>query len=678
MIDLPLGALCPINPHAVVVSLPTIRDVIGYETGCPRVKAAVTVGYPRFVLHKYVCTLSDILLQHVIRPCYGAQAKCIVVCNIKAGEGLLRFAGATGVVIAGQEAIDYLLGEHQDTEKLKITHCMRKYDSAAPNITTTSTPPSIADDLWSLVVYSSTEEVDRAVKAFAQHTGCRMSSRLAYSVLQQLLHAQHPSTSSVVVPLCNEERWQGREEEAVRAVHALLHSAFTYRCPQTGARLPIPPSHLVLTNSGMGAFTAVQSAVRAVWEGVAGGKGGWPCPQHPAGRHRDTWLQLGWLYLDTTCALQKFSTPACPTCDALDQQRSSSASSSLPPGAVRLGHGCVQVLRVEDTACLEQVLQALGPRLAGVVTECPTNPLVCTPDLPALAQAVRAHTGVCMACGAQGVAARPESPSSSCTHPSVLSAILVADPTMAGLGNVDVTWQGHADIGVVSLTKYAAGAGDIMAGAIALHPNSPHATSLAKALSHVPIQRPTSLDLSRLAVQAKDCPSLVQACNANLHAVATWLEGKLVQEEAAAGAGVSTVLHPRAVHWSLAKASSRAWPACAEASAEHYRALATVEGRVGSMMTLELHGTWPSHDDLTSHTNEESFHGRAQDRLATFFDRLPLVKGPSFGTSFSIATPFAYLVSTSLPGPLPTHSCTNCMHSVLMNRLPSICRLTMT
>lgn len=45
---LALGAApSPVSPHSVVVSLPTLRDVIGYELGDAGVKSALRCGYPR-------------------------------------------------------------------------------------------------------------------------------------------------------------------------------------------------------------------------------------------------------------------------------------------------------------------------------------------------------------------------------------------------------------------------------------------------------------------------------------------------------------------------------------------------------------------------------------------------------------------------------------------------------
>src|SRR5450432_1230186 len=56
---IPLGQRIPGSPHSVACSLPTLRDVIGYEEGQPETTRHITSGYPRFVVHSHakdLCT----------------------------------------------------------------------------------------------------------------------------------------------------------------------------------------------------------------------------------------------------------------------------------------------------------------------------------------------------------------------------------------------------------------------------------------------------------------------------------------------------------------------------------------------------------------------------------------------------------------------------------------------
>src|SRR5690606_40267910 len=76
-----------------------------------------------------------------------------------------------------------------------------------------------------------------------------------------------------------------------------------------------------------------------------------------AKRGRDLWVQLGWLYVDTIEILRK-----------------------MTGGSDR----CVAFRDVLDLGAVEALLREKGDRVAGIVTEIPTNPLIQTADLPRL------------------------------------------------------------------------------------------------------------------------------------------------------------------------------------------------------------------------------------------------------------------------------------------------------
>ena len=52
--QIPLGTRIPNTPHAVSVSIPTMRDVIAYEENDPETRRKMKSGYPRFVVHEYL------------------------------------------------------------------------------------------------------------------------------------------------------------------------------------------------------------------------------------------------------------------------------------------------------------------------------------------------------------------------------------------------------------------------------------------------------------------------------------------------------------------------------------------------------------------------------------------------------------------------------------------------
>jgi cystathionine gamma-synthase len=242
-----------------------------------------------------------------------------------------------------------------------------------------------------------------------------------------------------------------------------------------------------LCRSGMNAFHAAFLAIQ----------------REQAARGRDLWLQVGWLYLDTQRVLEKFT---------------------AGPAAF------LWIPDPLDARAIGEAFALHGRRLAGVVTETPTNPLVQTADVPRLAELARKA-----------------------------GAALVLDPSSVGLANVDVLPR--ADALVTSLTKYAGNRGDVMAGLVAVNAASPFAGALRRDLPGL-VEPSYARDAARLAFVLRDMEEVSRAGSANAAQLAAWLEG-----------------HPAVarVHWSGA-AGSRA----------NYAALARREGSCGAMLSVEL------------------------------------------------------------------------------------------
>lgn len=252
--------------------------------------------------------------------------------------------------------------------------------------------------------------------------------------------------------------------------------------------------------------------------------------QAAAGRR--VWIQLGWLYVDSIRLLEK------------------------NPGVERRF-----VHDVTDLAAVERLL-ARGD-VAGVLTEAPNNPQLQTADLAALRALCDRH-----------------------------GALLVVDPSSSGVAATDVL--PHADLVACSLTKYAASAGDVMAGVLAVNPARPHAAALLEAARkrHIPLH---ALDAAALAPQVAKVAEVTAALSANAAELARRLAA-----------------HPSVV---------RVRTALTGPTAAHYRAIMRPGAGAGSLVTVEL---------------RDGAMRRAYDRLA-------VVKGPSFGLSFTIAAPFMWL-----------------------------------
>ncbi|HUR56601.1 MAG TPA: PLP-dependent transferase [Opitutaceae bacterium] len=244
---------------------------------------------------------------------------------------------------------------------------------------------------------------------------------------------------------------------------------------------------LLLAPSGMNAIYAAFLASAAI----------------QAARGRTVWLQLGWLYLDTIAILKKFTTA--PT-------------------------DYVYVRDPLDFEAIERIFTKHGTAIAGILAELPTNPLIQTPDVPALAALCRRH-----------------------------GAHLLLDPSVSCAFNLDVL--AHSDVVVSSLTKYTASAGDLTAGLAAINPAAPDAAALRRGIA-AEIEPVYARDLARLAAEIGETESVLKAIEANTAQVAAFL-----------GA------HPkvRKVYWAL-QADSR----------ENYRRIARGPGATGGMISFTL------------------------------------------------------------------------------------------
>ncbi len=184
-----------------------------------------------------------------------------------------------------------------------------------------------------------------------------------------------------------------------------------------------------------------------------------------AARGRTVWVQLGWLYLDTIAILKKFT--ATPT-------------------------DYVYVRDVFDAAALEKLFATHGARLAGVVAEIPTNPLIQTPNVAALAALCQKH-----------------------------GARLVLDPSVSSVFNLDLL--AHADVVTCSLTKYTASEGDLTAGLAAINPAGPDAAALRPRVAAA-LEPVYPRDLARLAWQIGRTDDVLAPIHANTPRVAAFLE----------------------------------------------------------------------------------------------------------------------------------------------------------
>ena len=284
------------------------------------------------------------------------------------------------------------------------------------------------DVLWTVRLRQD-PSLQKACAAFLQHTGCGLSSREAERYLEE--HYARPSFP--------EDRSAGGPEANLATIRSTLHAVYN-----TAAETDI---HIF--RSGMNAFYTGFRALQSI----------------QLDNRRDLWIQLGWLYVDTSRILERFALP---------------------------GAEPVTVYNVLDLSELKTVLQKEGHRVAGIVTEVPTNPLVQTPDVEALRALADKY-----------------------------KAALILDPTLVSPHNVNIL--GYADLHINSLTKYAASEADVMMGALALNAESRFYDDLLHTVGAFGIP-PSAGDLARMAAQIARYPETIEQVNASAEQVAAFLE----------------------------------------------------------------------------------------------------------------------------------------------------------
>jgi cystathionine gamma-synthase len=340
----------------------------------------------------------------------------------------------------------------------------------------------------------------RSAESLAVHLGAAQPTRINHDGLHGVAHPENPEffaraktylqhtggflssreaedhlvRRGLIPAAANEALHPG---DALATVRAVLRKAY----PTAG------DADLILTHTGMSAF-------HAAWRALS---------DLQAARGRTIWIQVGWLYLDTIAIVKEFA--------------------ARPQDYVYLPD-------VQDLGALSRLLAERGDRVAGIVTEAPTNPLIQTADLAALAALARQH-----------------------------GARVILDPTLVSPFNVEVL--PHADLVVNSLTKYAASEGDVIAGAIIVNPAGPDAAHLR---THCTLRAESIYrrDLARLAAQIGDYEPVIARTNATTPQVVSFLEH-----------------HPRVrdVFWSLHPASRA-----------NYLKIARSPAHVGAMVTFTL------------------------------------------------------------------------------------------
>lgn len=171
---------------------------------------------------------------------------------------------------------------------------------------------------------------------------------------------------------------------------------------------------------------------------------------------------------------------------------------------------------------------------------------------------------------------------------------LVVDDTVATPFNIDL--GGAADLIVASLTKYIAGTGDVMGGAVICNPRSPYYRELKPLIFQNAEPLLWEADAAVIDANAHGFPERMRRHNAN---------GLYLAERLRAHPAIERVWYPK---WEFSEA---------------YETVRRPEGGWGSLITF-----LPRH---------------AETAAPRIYDALAYCKGPSLGTVFSLACPFTIM-----------------------------------
>ncbi|MDD5351130.1 MAG: PLP-dependent transferase [Chthoniobacteraceae bacterium] len=171
---------------------------------------------------------------------------------------------------------------------------------------------------------------------------------------------------------------------------------------------------------------------------------------------------------------------------------------------------------------------------------------------------------------------------------------LVVDDVVATPVNVDLS--AHADLIVTSLTKYIAGTGDVMGGAVICNPQSPYYRELKPLVAAGHEELLWSGDTAVIDANAAGFPERMRRHNAN---------GLYLAERLRAHPAVERVWYPK---WEFSEA---------------YEAVRRPDGGWGSLITF--------------------LPRNAETEAPRIYDALAYCKGPSLGTVFTLACPFTLM-----------------------------------
>ncbi|KAL7277119.1 hypothetical protein ACG7TL_008964 [Trametes sanguinea] len=573
------SSIPPFTSHAISVSLPTWTDNVEYEEGTKRVVEAMVTGYPRFFIHRSIQKLAGICEQK-----FGVQGeRCLLFPTRKVAEQCREF-----MIDRSTKA-----GSPVPVRLVQFTICPDVADPSAP-----------CRELH--IVLFPGDQFPLA-KQFWQHTGLGISSRLAercLSLLQQQsggLDSPPPTNGRPPVKPGNRHYSAKSMGKSPPSSPSTIHARYGGSIAEQSAEM-LSKDHLNYLEERYGRNMPLESAgaaKRAMRRRIAGvlvrdtpndwstagdkGVALGPSTRGVEGvTEDDVFLYpTGMAAIWSAHQIILATQPAAKSvCFGFSYTDTVKVLEKWGPGCHFLGNGLDSDINELEKLLEKESQLSSDPPVLSLFTEFPSNPLLRSADLPRLRQLADKY-----------------------------NFLIVIDETLGNFANVEVL--PYADIVVSSLSKIFSGDANVMGGSLVLNPKGRHYSELK---AHMAAQYEDVYfdeDAIYMERNSRDFRRRIRIIDDNALAVCSFLRARsLADPHPPADAIIKDVFYPKWI-------TPQRYDKCRVRGPDGQPA-----GGYGGLFSLTF---------------------TSLEASRAFFDALPCMKGPSLGTNFTLACPYAIL-----------------------------------
>ncbi|WWD16595.1 hypothetical protein CI109_101023 [Kwoniella shandongensis] len=602
--QIPLGSSVPaITAHAISVSLPTWQDNIGYEEGDKRVVDKMETGYPRFFIHRSIQKLAALCLVKFGRP----DELCILLPTPKVAAEGRDFLASRNPSISSR-IVEFVICP--SAASLVDTSTSSKSQNASAGV-----------EVIELQILLFNKDDWPTAKSFWQHTGDGICSRMAERALAFLgetpagSQAARPPTPPLDRPPSkapiNRNRHYSRRTPSVPATPTTASSSTlgssSIASLAASDDLPIEPVREESLTPDLTTYLEERYgrnlplfnaplAKQALKRRIAGGL----LPSDEDFGKIDDVARGAALGSGKKAVTEDdvylYPTGMSAIWHAHDIARVARRRKGEKEGiSVCYGFPYTDTLKIlqkwgpgchffgtggsEDIDALEDLLKTAQPPILSLFCEFPSNPLLRSPDLARIRKLADKY-----------------------------GFVIVVDETIGNFINVEVVT--FADIVVSSLTKIFSGDANVMGGSLILNPNGPLFEEL-KAVQNTDYEdHYYPEDAVYMERNSRDFRARIKRVNDNAFNVCEYLYQNSLDDTTSPAEGkvIKKVYYPRYVTPELYSQAQRHPP--------------TGKGGFGGLFSV-------------------TFTSLAASKA--FFDAIGCAKGPSLGTSFTLACPYTIL-----------------------------------